>query len=139
MPAAAPTPTANPRILLWLVAIGFFMQTLDSTIVNTALPAMARSLGESPLRMQAVVVAYALTMAVIIPATGWLADRFGTRHIFLLAIVLFTAGSAACAAAPSYNALVAARVLQGVGGAMLLPVGGSPCCGSFRRTSSSLP
>ena len=85
MPAAAPTPTANPRILLWLVAIGFFMQTLDSTIVNTALPAMARSLGESPLRMQAVVVAYALTMAVIIPATGWLADRFGTRHIFLLA------------------------------------------------------
>lgn len=123
MPAAAPTPTANPRILLWLVAIGFFMQTLDSTIVNTALPAMARSLGESPLRMQAVVVAYALTMAVIIPATGWLADRFGTRHIFLLAIVLFTAGSAACAAAPSYNALVAARVLQGVGGAMLLPVG----------------
>ncbi|NZA02674.1 multidrug transporter subunit MdtD [Ottowia beijingensis] len=123
VPAAAPTPTANPRILLWLVAIGFFMQTLDSTIVNTALPAMARSLGESPLRMQAVVVAYALTMAVIIPATGWLADRFGTRHIFLLAIVLFTAGSAACAAAPSYNALVAARVLQGVGGAMLLPVG----------------
>ena len=122
-----PSPTAaaspNPRALLWLVAIGFFMQTLDSTIVNTALPSMARSLGESPLRMQMVVVAYALTMAVVIPATGWLADRFGTQRVFLLAIVLFTAGSAACAAAPNYNALVAARVLQGLGGAMLLPVG----------------
>jgi len=77
-PDAAPAPTTNPRLLLWLVAIGFFMQTLDSTIVNTALPEMARSLGESPLRLQAVVVSYALTMAVIIPSTGWLADRFGT-------------------------------------------------------------
>jgi len=99
------------------------MQTLDSTIVNTALPAMARSLGESPLRMQMVVVAYALTMAVIIPASGWLADRFGTQRIFLLAIVLFTLGSAACAASGSLNQLIAARVLQGTGGAMLLPVG----------------
>ena len=113
----------SPRALLWLVAIGFFMQTLDSTIVNTALPAMARSLGESPLRMQMVVVAYALTMAVIIPASGWLADRFGTQRIFLLAIVLFTLGSAACAASGSLNQLIAARVLQGTGGAMLLPVG----------------
>ena len=121
--AASPSPDANPRALLWLVAIGFFMQTLDSTIVNTALPSMARSLGESPLRMQAVVVSYALTMAAIIPATGWLADRFGTQRIFMLAVVLFTLGSGACAAAGSLNQLVAARVLQGVGGAMLLPVG----------------
>jgi EmrB/QacA subfamily drug resistance transporter len=110
-------------MLLWLVAIGFFMQTLDSTIVNTALPAMARSLHESPLRMQAVVVAYALTMAVVIPATGWLADRFGTQRIFLLAIALFTLGSGACAASASLGQLTAARVLQGVGGAILLPVG----------------
>ncbi|MFV0679493.1 multidrug transporter subunit MdtD [Ottowia sp.] len=113
----------SPRLLLWLVAIGFFMQTLDSTIVNTALPAMARSLGESPLRMQAVVVSYALTMAAIIPASGWLADRFGTQRIFLLAVGLFTLGSAACAASGNLNQLTAARVLQGVGGAMLLPVG----------------
>ena len=113
----------SPRALLWLGAIGLFRQTLDSTIVNTALPAMARSLGESPLRMQMVVVAYALTMAVIIPASGWLADRFGTQRIFLLAIVLFTLGSAACAASGSLNQLIAARVLQGTGGAMLLPVG----------------
>ena len=77
------------RMMLWVVAVGFFMQTLDSTIVNTALPSMARSLGESPLRMQSVVIAYSLTMAVVIPASGWLADRFGTRTIFQLAIALF--------------------------------------------------
>ena len=84
-------------ILLGLVAVGFFMQTLDSTIVNTALPAMAASLGESPLRMQSVVISYSLTMAVLIPASGWLADRYGTKRIFLGAIVLFTIGSVLCA------------------------------------------
>jgi MFS family permease len=83
--------------MLWVVAVGFFMQTLDSTIVNTALPSMARSLGESPLRMQSVIIAYSLTMAVIIPASGWLADRFGTRTIFQTAIGLFVAGSLLCA------------------------------------------
>ncbi|MDO5056593.1 MAG: multidrug transporter subunit MdtD [Lautropia sp.] len=113
----------SPRVLLWLVAIGFFMQTLDGTIVNTALPSMAASLNESPLRMQAVVVSYMLTMAALIPASGWLSDRFGTRNIFFLAIVLFTAGSAACAAARTLDELVLARILQGTGGALLLPVG----------------
>ena len=130
---AARAAATSPRFLLWLVASGFFMQTLDSTIVNTALPAMARSLGESPLRMQAVVVSYALTMAVIIPATGWLADRFGTQRIFLLAILLFTLGSAACAASANLQQLTAARVLQGVGGAMLLPVGRLTVLRAFPR------
>ena len=111
----------NP--LLWLVALGIFMQMLDSTIVNTALPAMAAGLGESPLRMQSVVIAYALTMATLIPASGWLADRFGTRRVFFLAIVLFTLGSMLCAYAQSLGQLAAARVVQGIGGAMLLPVG----------------
>ncbi|MGI4982321.1 MAG: multidrug transporter subunit MdtD [Janthinobacterium lividum] len=110
-------------VMLWIVAVGFFMQTLDTTIVNTALPAMARALGESPLRMQSVVVAYALTMAVAIPASGWLADRFGTRRVYMTAIGLFVAGSVACALSRSLDALVAARVVQGLGGAMLLPVG----------------
>ena len=73
--------TSSDAYLLWLVGVGFFMQTLDTTIVNTALPAMARSLGESPLRMQSVVVAYALTMAMLIPASGWLADRLGMRRV----------------------------------------------------------
>ncbi len=111
------------RILLWLVAVGFFMQTLDATIVNTALPAMARSLGESPLRMQSVVVAYSLTMAMLIPATGWMSDRFGTRRVYVGAITLFVAGSVLCAVASSLSMLVAARVVQGAGGALLLPVG----------------
>lgn len=120
-------------LLLWLVALGFFMQTLDATIVNTALPVMARSLGESPLRMQSVVVAYSLTMAMLIPATGWLADRFGTRRVYVGAIVLFVVGSVLCALAPSLGALVAARVVQGAGGALLLPVGRLAVLRSFPR------
>ncbi|RYZ82409.1 MAG: MFS transporter, partial [Proteobacteria bacterium] len=88
--------TKNPNLLLWLVAVGFFMQTLDSTIVNTALPAMAATLHESPLQMQSVIVAYSLTMATLIPASGWLADYFGTRRVFFLAILLFSIGSFLC-------------------------------------------
>jgi EmrB/QacA subfamily drug resistance transporter len=111
------------RLLPWVVAIAFFMQTLDGTILNTTLPTMARDLGESPLRMQSVVIAYMLTVALFIPASGWLADRFGTRRAFLSAIVLFSLGSLLCALSPSLPWLVAARVLQGIGGALLLPVG----------------
>jgi len=113
----------SSRVLLWLVAIGFFMQTLDSTIVNTALPSMARSLGESPLRMQAVVIAYALTMAILIPASGWIADRFGIKRAYFGAIVVFVIGSLACALSTTMTQLVTARVVQGAGGALLLPVG----------------
>jgi EmrB/QacA subfamily drug resistance transporter len=125
MNSEAEAVAANPvrKSLLWLVAVGFFMQTLDATIINTALPAMAASLGESPLRMQSVVVAYALTMAMLIPASGWIADRFGTRRIFFSAIVLFAAGSVLCALSHGLGQLVAARVVQGLGGALLLPVG----------------
>lgn len=122
----APKP-ASPlkpyRPLLWLLAAGVFMQTLDTTIVNTALPAMAAELAQSPLRMQSVVVAYALTVAMLIPASGWLADRFGTRRVFIAAVTVFTLGSLACALSPNFNLLIASRVLQGIGGAMLLPVG----------------
>ena len=121
------------RPLLWLVALGVFMQMLDSTIVNTSLPAMAASLGASPLRMQSVVIAYALTMATLIPASGWLADRFGTRRVFLFAIALFTLGSLLCALSQSLGALAASRVVQGVGGAMLLPVGRLALMRSVRR------
>ncbi|MBN3755429.1 DHA2 family efflux MFS transporter permease subunit [Paraburkholderia sp. Tr-20389] len=118
------TPTARSlTVMLWIVATGFFMQTLDSTIVNTALPAMARSLGELPLRMQSVVIAYSLTMAVMIPVSGWLADKLGTRRVFMAAILVFTIGSLLCANAQTLTQLVIYRVLQGVGGAMLLPVG----------------
>lgn len=114
-------PSNSP--LLWLVATGFFMQTLDATIVNTALPAMAKSLGESPLRMQSVVVVYSLAMAMLIPASGWIADRFGTRRVYLLAIIVFAMGSLLCAVSQNLNQLIGARVVQGLGGALLLPVG----------------
>lgn len=117
------TEDRSRSVLLWLVAIGFFMQTLDATIVNTALPAMAASLGESPLRMQSVVVAYSLTMAMLIPASGWVADRFGTRRVYMGAIVLFALGSLACALSANLAQMVASRVVQGLGGALLLPVG----------------
>ena len=109
--------------MLWLVATAAFMQMLDTTIVNTALPSMAASLGESPLRMQSVVASYALAVAMLIPASGWLADRFGTRRVFVAAVILFSAGSLACALSRGLTQIVAARVLQGIGGAMLLPVG----------------
>jgi EmrB/QacA subfamily drug resistance transporter len=130
-PTDASTPastTAQPTarsltVMLWIVATGFFMQTLDSTIVNTALPAMATSLGELPLRMQSVVIAYSLTMAVMIPVSGWLADKLGTRKVFFSAILVFTIGSLLCANSHTLTQLVLYRVMQGVGGAMLLPVG----------------
>ncbi len=104
---------ASVRWQLWIVAFGFFMQSLDTTIVNTALPSMAKSLGESPLHMHMIIVSYVLTVAVMLPASGWLADRVGVRNIFFTAIVLFTAGSLFCAQASTLDQLVMARVLQG--------------------------
>jgi EmrB/QacA subfamily drug resistance transporter len=109
--------------LLWIVAAGFFMQSLDTTIVNTALPSIANSLHVKPLAMQPIVVAYTLTMAMLTPASGWLADRFGTRRVYFAAILVFVIGSICCASAHTLGQLVMARVLQGVGGSMLLPIG----------------
>jgi EmrB/QacA subfamily drug resistance transporter len=113
----------SQRALLCIVASGFFMQTLDTTIVNTALPAMAGSLGEPVLAMHPVVVAYTLTMASLTPASGWLADRFGTRRMYFATILVFVIGSILCATATTLPQLLAARVVQGIGGSMLLPVG----------------
>jgi EmrB/QacA subfamily drug resistance transporter len=125
---SGPTPTgaaaiAAQRPLLWLVAAAFFMQTLDSTIVNTAVPRIAADLGVAPLALKTALTSYVLTLAICIPASPWLADRFGTRRVFGLSIVVFTLGSLACGLAQSLPQLVAARVLQGVGGALLMPVG----------------
>ncbi|WP_275545539.1 multidrug transporter subunit MdtD [Pseudomonas sp. Marseille-Q0931] len=111
------------RLLPWIVAIAFFMQTLDGTILNTALPAMAADLNEDPLRMQSVVIAYMLTVALLIPTSGWIADRFGTRRIFFGAIALFSLGSLLCAISESLSMLIGARVIQGLGGALMMPVG----------------
>lgn len=111
------------RLLVLLVSIGFFMQGLDTTIINTALPAIALSLQEDPLRMHSVVVAYVLSVAICIPLSGWLADRFGVRNTYFSAIIIFTLASIGCAVSNSLNELLLYRVLQGIGGALLLPVG----------------
>ena len=111
------------RLLVFLVSIGFFMQALDTTIVNTAIPAMAVSLGEDPLRMHSVVVAYVLSVAACIPLSGWLADRFGVRNTYFSAIIIFTLASLGCAFSQNLEQLLLFRVAQGIGGALLLPVG----------------
>lgn len=108
--------------LPWIAAMAFFMQALDATILNTALPAIAKSLGRSPLEMQSAIISYTLTVAMLIPVSGWLADRFGTRRVFMIAVSLFTLGSFACAMSGSLSQLVIFRVIQGIGGAMMMPV-----------------
>jgi drug resistance transporter, EmrB/QacA subfamily len=108
--------------LPWIAAMAFFMQALDATILNTALPAIAHSLNRSPLAMQSAIISYTLTVAMLIPVSGWLADRFGTRRIFMIAVSLFTLGSLACALSSTLLELVVFRVIQGIGGAMMMPV-----------------
>jgi len=100
-----------------------FMQNLDSTVIATALPTIARSLEESPLTLNVAITCYPLSLAVFIPISGWTADRFGARRVFSAAIVVFTLGSIGCGMANSLAALVAARILQGMGGALMVPVG----------------
>ena len=109
--------------LPWVVAAALFMEQLDSTIVNTAVPAMAASLGVTPLSLKAVVTSYILSLAVFIPVSGWMADRFGTRRVFSSAVAVFTLASILCGLAANVPMLVAARVLQGLGAAMMMPVG----------------
>src|ERR1700720_592839 len=114
---------ASKRILPWLVAVAFFMESLDTTILNTAVPAISSALGVAPLSMKAVPASYTLSLAVFIPISGWMADRFGTRRVFASAIGLFTLGSFLCGISSNIHWLVACRILQGCGGAMMVPVG----------------
>jgi EmrB/QacA subfamily drug resistance transporter len=123
-PTAAPSPqTSSKRLLPWLVAIAFFMESLDTTILNTAVPAIADALKVAPLSMKSVLASYTLSLAVFIPISGWMADRFGTRRVFASAIGLFTLGSLLCGISSNIHILVACRILQGCGGAMMVPVG----------------
>src|SRR5947209_5752293 len=114
---------SSKRILPWLVAVAFFMESLDTTILNTAVPAISEALHVSVLSMKAVLASYTLSLAVFIPISGWVADRFGTRRVFTSAIGIFTLGSLLCGLATDLHALVFFRILQGVGGAMMVPVG----------------
>src|SRR5258707_14523329 len=111
------------RLLPWLVAVGLFMESLDTTILNTAVPAIAHALKVPPLSMKAVLASYTLSLAVFLPVSGWMANRFGTRRVFGSAIGIFTLGSFLCGISTDIHWLVACRVLQGCGGAMMLPVG----------------
>ncbi len=122
--ALPPPPTETiKRLLPWLVAVAFFMQSLDTTILNTAVPAIAQAMNVTPLDMKSVLASYTLSLAVFIPISGWMADRFGTRRVFASAIGLFTLGSVLCGLSTNITMLVACRVVQGMGGAMMVPVG----------------
>lgn len=122
-PVAADPGPRRARLTAAIVACALFMQNLDSTAVSTALPAMARAFGADPLHMNLALTSYMLSLAVFVPASGWAADRFGARIVFRVAIAVFTLGSVLCGRAESLHAFVAARVLQGMGGAMMVPVG----------------
>lgn len=116
-------PTPFPRGMALLVAGAFFMEILDATIIAPAIPLIATSFGVQPVDVNVAISAYLVTVAVLIPATGWMADRFGVRRVFLAAIAVFTLASIGCAMSTSLPMLVGMRVAQGVGGAMMVPVG----------------
>ncbi len=113
----------NTRILPLTVAAALFMEQMDSTIIATSLPDIAEDLGTSPVSLKLAFTTYLLGLTVFLPISGWLADRFGAKHIFSLAIIIFTAASFACGFAQSLEHLIIARGLQGVGGALMVPVG----------------
>jgi len=123
MPGPSIDLATTKRFLPWVVATALFMEQLDSTIVNTGIPAMAASLQVTPLSLKAVVTSYILSLAVCIPVSGWLAERYGSRRVFLGAVALFTLSSIVCALAVDATMLVAARVPQGIAAAMMMPVG----------------
>jgi EmrB/QacA subfamily drug resistance transporter len=127
VPPAAPEVEA-PRGLLRLlipmtVAVAFMMEQIDTTVITTALPSIAASFGRSAVSLNLAITAYLISLAVFIPVSGWVADRFGMRRTFITALAIFTVGSLCCGAAPDFGSLVAMRVLQGIGGAMMTPVG----------------
>jgi MFS family permease len=115
--------TPNFRVTALIVASAMIMEQLDATVLATALPSMAKDFAVSAPQMSVVLTSYLLSLALFIPASGWLADRFGARLIFRLAIAIFTLGSILCGQSPSLSFLVFSRLLQGFGGAMMVPVG----------------
>lgn len=115
--------STTKKILPLILATAIFMQMLDSTILNTSLNAIAQDLGESPLHMQNAIISYVLTLAIFMPVSGYLADRFGTRRVFVFSLILFALGSLFCGLSQNLNQLVLSRVLQGLGGSLMTPVG----------------
>ena len=111
------------RTIPLIIAVALFMENMDSTIIATSLPAIAADIGANPLALKLAVTSYLLSLAVFIPASGWTADRFGARTVFRAAIAVFVVGSLGCALASSIEGFVIARIVQGMGGAMMTPVG----------------
>jgi EmrB/QacA subfamily drug resistance transporter len=120
---APPLPLLHEHIVPLIVAVALFMENMDSTVIATSLPAIAADIGTSPLALKLAITAYLLSLAVFLPVSGWTADRFGARRVFRLAIVVFMAGSIGCALSGSLTQFVLARVVEGMGGAMMTPVG----------------
>ena len=121
--AASPSPNSYDRVLPLIIAVALFMENMDSTVIATSLPAIARALDTNPLALKLAVTSYLLALAIFIPASGWTADRFGARNVFRLAIGVFVLGSIGCALSHSLTEFVLARIVQGTGGAMMMPVG----------------
>ena len=115
--------TSQSRLIPLIIASALFMENMDGTVIATSLPAIAADLGTDPIVLKLAFTTYLLSLTVFIPVSGWMADRFGARLIFRAAIIIFTFGSIACGSAASLGWLVAARALQGIGGAMMVPVG----------------
>src|SRR5207302_6152492 len=111
------------RIVPLIVAVALFMENMDSTVIATSLPAIAADMGTSPLTLKLAVTSYLLSLAVFIPVSGWTADRFGARTVFRTAIVIFILGSIGCALSATLMQFVVARIIEGMGGAMMTPVG----------------
>src|SRR5918998_20469 len=111
------------RLLPLIIATALFMENTDSTVISTSLPVIAADLGEDPIALKLAITSYLVSLAVFIPISGWMADRFGSRNVFAAALAVFMAGSLACAAASSLGGFVLARFFQGMGGAMMIPVG----------------
>lgn len=113
----------NKKIIPWIIASVFFIEILDQTIISTAIPRMSLSLNVSPLLLKAAIISYLISLAVVIPISGWLSERFGSQKIMLISVLIFMAGSIFCALSSNLEELVLARVFQGIGGALMVPIG----------------
>src|SRR5882757_5150722 len=121
-PPAAPVSLLRARIVPLIVAVALFMENMDSTVIATSLPAIAADIGTSPIALKLALTSYFVSLAIFIPISGWMADRFGASNIFRIAIAVFVVGSIACAFSNSLESFVISRFLQGIGGSMMTPV-----------------
>ena len=130
---------SRERLVPLIVAVALFMENMDSTVIATSLPAIAADIGSNPLELKLAITSYLLALAIFIPASGWMADRYGARTVFRTAIMVFLAGSIGCALSHSLLHFVVARFIQGSGGAMMSPVGRLVLVRTIDRRNSSMP